>query len=80
MAITTVAYFTAGGLFTALYSNAVRQFPLMRKPQLHLVCSALGGLVGYQAHLYEDRARQELVHMEDQRVAKSAEYMRKLEA
>lgn len=31
MAIETVAYFTVGGVWTGIYSNAVRQFPLMRR-------------------------------------------------
>jgi len=31
MTLATVAYFTAGGLFTGLYSNAVRQLPLLRR-------------------------------------------------
>ena len=30
MAVSTVAFFATGGFFTALYSNAVRRFPLMR--------------------------------------------------
>ena len=31
MAVETIAYFTVGGVFTGIYSNAVRQFPLLRR-------------------------------------------------
>eukprot|EP00035_Acanthoeca_spectabilis_P020386 m.432616 g.432616 ORF g.432616 m.432616 type:complete len:82 (+) comp17466_c0_seq1:69-314(+) len=79
MAITTIAYFTAGGLFTAVYSNAVRRFPVFRKPQLHVVCTAVGAAIGYQAHLYEEWARVESVQIDERRVAKSTQFMQKLE-
>eukprot|EP00037_Helgoeca_nana_P002270 m.32839 g.32839 ORF g.32839 m.32839 type:complete len:82 (-) comp12471_c0_seq1:458-703(-) len=80
MAITTIAYFTTGGLFTAVYSNAVRRFPLFRKPQLHLVCVSIGAALGYQAHKYEEWARVEADHIDERRIAKSAEFMQKLES
>ncbi|XP_064405499.1 uncharacterized protein LOC135350580 [Halichondria panicea] len=52
--IKTWAFFTLGGIFTAVYSNAVRKYPLMRKPQLHLVCTGVGFFLGYLAHNYEE--------------------------
>eukprot|EP00039_Didymoeca_costata_P018393 m.333283 g.333283 ORF g.333283 m.333283 type:complete len:85 (+) comp17108_c0_seq1:30-284(+) len=60
MAIETFYWFTTGGLFTGLYANAVRKYPLMRKPQLHLVCTGVGALIGYQAHLKQEEIREKL--------------------
>ncbi|CAI8037120.1 hypothetical protein GBAR_LOCUS20764 [Geodia barretti] len=51
-------FFTFGGLFTALYSNAARRYPLMRKPMLHVTCTAVGFCVGYLAHRYEENSEQ----------------------
>eukprot|EP00118_Oscarella_pearsei_P025252 m.307836 g.307836 ORF g.307836 m.307836 type:complete len:85 (+) comp42902_c0_seq1:25-279(+) len=52
----TWLFCTAGGLFTACWSNLLRQYPMWRKPQLHATCTAVGAFVGYYFHKYEQGA------------------------
>ena len=45
MGASVIAYFAAGGLFTALYSNAVRGFPYTRSACPCFRCCCGGGFV-----------------------------------
>eukprot|EP00729_Bicosta_minor_P021017 gene21017-16833_t len=75
MAIETVAYFTVGGVWTGIYSNAVRQFPLMRRPQLLAACTAVGAFLGYQIHTYEEWAAANTADLVKLQAKKTAEKM-----
>jgi hypothetical protein len=50
----TVVFFSAGGFFTACYSNAVRRYPVFRKPLLHVACTLVGFTIGTIFHKYEE--------------------------
>ena len=67
----TWLFFTAGGLFTSVYSNAVRRYPIMRKPMLHVVCTGIGCYIGYTVHRYEETAEERTESYQDQKVGPS---------
>eukprot|EP00051_Salpingoeca_urceolata_P003653 m.59484 g.59484 ORF g.59484 m.59484 type:complete len:84 (+) comp12987_c0_seq1:1920-2171(+) len=72
MGLSTVAYFTAGGLFTAVYSNGVRHLPLLRKPKLHLACTGVGFALGMAMHFYEEKRSASLPQVLGRQVQQTA--------
>eukprot|EP00048_Salpingoeca_helianthica_P014919 m.224226 g.224226 ORF g.224226 m.224226 type:complete len:74 (-) comp16423_c0_seq1:211-432(-) len=60
MALGSILYFTAGGLFTGIYVNAVRQMPWFRKPHLLAVYTAAGAAFGYTFHVVQDQKAAEV--------------------
>eukprot|EP00794_Sanderia_malayensis_P007178 gene7178-7984_t len=56
--IRTIIWFASGGLFTACYSNAIRRFPLFKKPSRHLLFTAIGLGLGLYMHRVEENSEE----------------------
>merc|ERR1712189_19492 len=56
--IKTIVWFGCGGFFTACYSNAVRRYPVFRKPGMHVFFTSIGLALGYGMHRFEENAEE----------------------
>jgi len=52
--IKSVVWFACGGLYTACFNNAARNFPVFKKPSRHILFTLIGAGIGYQFYLFEE--------------------------
>ncbi|EGD76614.1 hypothetical protein PTSG_07728 [Salpingoeca rosetta] len=50
MGLGSIVYFTAGGVFTGVYANAVRRRPVLASPGMLAACTVSGLALGYAFH------------------------------